>query len=75
MAEHEIPGRAVTDTEKTAVLNRLGAVWKANPELRLGQLIINVFKDPYYVEDVALVSELEAFYGREPGASPGAPGA
>lgn len=38
--EHPRPaGRAVTDARKDAVLAMIGDAWKAQPELRLGQLL------------------------------------
>ena len=46
-------------------LERLGKVWKEYPDLRLGQLILNVARDPmlYYLEDEELIKTLEEFYG------------
>ena len=46
------------------LLERLEAVWKEHPDLRLGQLILNVVKDPalYYLEDEEIVSSIEEFY-------------
>lgn len=46
-------------------LERLGRVWKQYPDLRLGQLILNVARDPmlYYLEDEELIKTLEEFYG------------
>jgi hypothetical protein len=58
----EIPGRAVTEQEKASLTDRLLTVWKANPQLRLGQLIVNVLADPYYAEDVFLIREIEEYY-------------
>jgi len=46
------------------LMKRLMAVWKQNPELRLGQLIGNALNsnvDLYYVEDDKLVNELELY--------------
>ena len=39
---------------------RLAALWKKYPDLRLGQLILNVMQDPalYYVEDEDLIVKL-----------------
>lgn len=44
---------------------RLKNLWKKYPDLRLGQLISNLFRDPtlYYVEDEDLIKGLEEFYG------------
>ncbi len=53
-------------------IDRLESVWQRHPQLRLGQVIGNVFnyalgKDPYNVEDEAFISALEEFYGKEGG--------
>lgn len=47
------------------VLERLKRIWKEYPDLRLGQLILNVVRDPalYYLEDEEIVERLEEFYG------------
>lgn len=61
------PGRAKTEQEKAAVIERLAAVWKANPDLRLGQLIANVYRDLrylYYTEDETLIRAIETCYQR-----------
>lgn len=46
------------------ILDRLKTLWKKYPDLRLGQLILNVLQDPalYYIEDEELVELLEEFY-------------
>lgn len=46
------------------VLKEVGEVWKQVPDLRLGQLLLNVLQDPalYYVEDDQLVLRLKEFY-------------
>lgn len=56
--------RAVTDQQKNEILERLLAVWKAHPQLRLMQLIGNATDgDLYYtIEDYRLIEALEAFY-------------
>lgn len=55
--------RAADDAMKTAVTGRLLDVWKANPDLRLMQLIGNVFRsDPYYIEDYEAIKAVEEFY-------------
>lgn len=48
------------------VLKEVGEVWKQVPDLRLGQLLLNVLQDPalYYVEDDQLVLRLKEFYKR-----------
>lgn len=51
-----------------AIIARLTAVWKEHPDLRLGQLILNVVTDPalYYIEDLQLMDRIEAYYEYEP---------
>lgn len=46
------------------VLGSISVVWKQHPDLRLGQLILNVLSDPalYYVEDDQLVHYLTQYY-------------
>lgn len=46
------------------VLAAVGDVWKQYPDLRLGQLLSNVYRDPalYYVEDDKLVEEIQNYY-------------
>jgi len=45
------------------ILKRLQKVWKNNPDLRLAQLIVNVYRDdPYYIEDEKFIKEIEEFY-------------
>lgn len=65
-------GRAVDDSQKQEVMERLLEVWKANPFLRLGQLIGNVYHSTdqggvslYYAEDYALMTALEEAYRRK----------
>ena len=47
------------------VLAAIGEVWYKYPDLRLGQLILNVVQDPtlYYIEDEDLVKRIDKFYG------------
>jgi uncharacterized protein YihD (DUF1040 family) len=47
------------------ILNRIKEVWKLYPDMRLGQLILNVINDPalYYIEDSELADLLEKYYG------------
>jgi uncharacterized protein YihD (DUF1040 family) len=55
--------RAVDDKMKEEVLHRLLAVWTAHPDLRLMQLLGNVYRqDPYYVEDYDAIKTVEEFY-------------
>ena len=45
------------------ILERLQKVWEKYPDLRFGQLVLNVLRnDFYYVEDEELVSRIELFY-------------
>lgn len=46
------------------ILDQLKTLWKKYPDLRLGQLILNVLQDPllYYVEDEQLIEALEKAY-------------
>ena len=47
------------------VLDEISKIWKANPDLRLGQLILNITDNPnilYYVEDDELVKALKTTY-------------
>ena len=50
------------------ILKQLGGLWKQYPDLRLGQLILNVSRDPqliYYLEDNDLIKALYETYSRE----------
>ena len=66
-------GRARESRQKQEVAERLLALWEQHPQLRLGQLIGNVYHSTdaggaaqYYAEDYTLITTLEAFYeGRE----------
>lgn len=46
------------------ILDGIKNIWKENPDLRLGQLLCNVLRDPalYHVEDEQLVRMLELYY-------------
>ncbi len=52
-----LPGRAVTPEEKRRLVDRLLLAWLANPELRLGQLVVDsthgAIAPIYYIEDDA----------------------
>ena len=54
-----------------AVLSELRAIWKRDPDLRLGQLIVNAVRpsEPcpaiFYVEDEELVAGLQHFAARQ----------
>jgi len=43
------------------ILRKLQKIWKANPDWRLGQLVVNLTKeaDPFYVEDDQLENLLD----------------
>ena len=62
MSEMPQANRATTDEQKQAVIERLYTLWCSRPELRFGQLLGNVFREMYYVEDFEMVQELEHFY-------------
>ena len=49
------------DSEIRVYLDVLEVVWRAHPELRLGQLIVNAAGtiNPFYVEDEVLLEGLE----------------
>jgi len=46
------------------ILNELKGIWGTYPDLRLGQLLLNVAKDPqlYYLEDMELLKILRNHY-------------
>lgn len=46
------------------VLKELGKIWKKYPDLRLGQLLLNLGFDFYYVEDNNLIKKLTALYDK-----------
>jgi hypothetical protein len=65
METNYLKDRAVTKEQKEEILNRLGVLWLDNPELRLGQLIKNVYKEDFYsVEDYEFIEKLEEYYER-----------
>lgn len=46
------------------ICNRLANAWQQNPDLRLGQLIVNALPEefdlnPFYIEDEDLIKEIE----------------
>ena len=45
------------------ILHEIQRVWEAFPDLRLGQLLLNVVADPtlYYIEDEELIHRLLEF--------------
>lgn len=59
--------RATSPDQKKEVLGRLEKLWLKNPNLRLGQLIGNVYHypsgiDPYHDEDYDFITKLEEGY-------------
>ncbi len=54
--------RDITRIDK--ILAGVKEVWTTVPDLRLGQLLLNVLQDPalYYVEDEQLVDYLKKYY-------------
>ena len=46
------------------ILSKIKEVWDRNPDLRLGQLLLNCARDPalYYIEDDDLVKALQELY-------------
>jgi hypothetical protein len=65
-------GRAWEDYQKKVILGRLLGVWIANPKLRLGQLIRNVYDNDrlFIVEDWPFIECLEAVYRGDRGGDP-----
>jgi len=59
--------RATTPAKKRAVIARLFMTWMKNPELRLGQLIVNTVEsactttDIFYIEDKTIKELLETY--------------
>ncbi len=54
------------------ILERLQKIWEKNPDMRLGQLIENVFPNTdydyissYYLEDAKFIRTLENFYSKD----------
>lgn len=63
----DVIDRANTPKQKREVVERLYALWSEYPELRLGQLIGNVYsyplaQDPYFDGDMKFITKLERFY-------------
>lgn len=46
------------------ILTELSEIWIQYPDLRLGQLLLNVINDPalYYIEDEDLIKRIKVFY-------------
>lgn len=57
------------------VLNQLKALWSSYPDLRLGQLILNIIQDPllYYIEDDELIKVLRKGYSEVKNIEPSKP--
>lgn len=47
------------------LLDLLGQVWDLYPDMRFGQLIINLGLDDFYKEDDVAISELRDFLDKE----------
>ena len=49
------------------ILDEIKQVWEKYPDMRLGQLLLNVLQDPvlYYVEDDELTAALKDYYNIE----------
>lgn len=47
------------------LLDLLGQVWDLYPDMRFGQLIINLGLDEFYKEDDVAISELRDFLDKE----------
>jgi len=61
--------RATTDKQKREIIERLYKLWTEHPNLRLGQLMGNVYHypsgiDPYFDEDYDFTQRLEDYYGK-----------
>lgn len=60
---HKGGKRAIDDSMKQEIVDRLLAVWKENSSMRLMQLLGNVFReDAYYLEDYDMIREVEEKY-------------
>lgn len=48
------------------ILEKVEKIWEKNPDLRLGQLLLNVCREPtlYYIEDEDLVEMMALIYER-----------
>ena len=69
--DYVVPAEADNDDAndpRTITLNKIKEIWDKHPELRLGQLICNVVRDPqlYYINDEDLVEKLEDRYVKHP---------
>ena len=47
------------------LLNLLGQIWDLYPDMRFGQLIINLGLDEFYKEDDVAIKELRDFLDKE----------
>lgn len=64
-------GRADTDVKKRAIVERIFNAWVVDPQLRLGQVLVNSLRradvdqgDLFYVEDESLAADVESFARR-----------
>jgi hypothetical protein len=65
--EEKVDGRAHEPYMKKEILDRVFLVWEENPDMRLGQLILNALgdhprNDLYYMEDFNLIGTIEEYY-------------
>ncbi len=66
-SERKIPGRAQTNEEKRAIIERIYVAWTTGTmsHLRLGQLIVNAHgSDLFHAEDTQLAEEVEDLISR-----------
>ncbi len=70
MSKH-VEGRATLDLQKKEVISKILNVWLSNPNLRLGQLLVNAMSDPsiktdiFFIEDYDLLKLVEEFNDKQ----------
>lgn len=68
LRDEEFFGSSPRDPERIdKVLSVIRSIWKDQPDLRLGQLIVNAIhqQNLYHIEEDALVEALEDMYGEQ----------
>jgi len=60
MPRHRL--RAITDTQREEICERLLILWKQHPELRLMELLATTGSPPYSMEDYDVIAGAEKFY-------------
>jgi hypothetical protein len=64
--EEKVDGRAHEPYMKKEILDRVFLVWGENPDMRLGQLLINALGNDhtkiFYMEDFDLIGTIEEYY-------------